>query len=77
MLLASGLVNIKGFWPIPNYKYPDHFVALEDDAHEINRQVDGVKQFLGLKKEIVKTVNQIGMLSYLAETISFVAQRMT
>jgi len=51
-------------------------MALEGDARGVNRQWDNVKQFSRLKKEIVKAANQIKMLNYLAETISFVAHKM-
>jgi len=75
LLSLCGMTNIKSFWPIPNYKYPSHFICLEDNLGETNRRVDKIEDFSGLKKKVVKAARRIKGLSYLAETISFVAEK--
>lgn len=75
LLVKSGMTAVKSFWPIPSYKYPEYFVPLDGDVDEINRKVDGVQTFSSFKKTAVRTLNRIGKMDFLAETISFVARK--
>jgi SAM-dependent methyltransferase len=74
LLSWAGLKVEQSYWPLPNYKYPEHFVSMTDIGRG-DRDIDGIPGFSTLKRGAVKMLRKMNALTWMAETICYIARK--
>ena len=77
LLAGCSIDRVHGYWLIPNYKYPEHFVPLEGQRASIASAISRVTQFSSAKKSVAAAISRLGGLSFLAESISLLGTRVS
>jgi ubiquinone/menaquinone biosynthesis C-methylase UbiE len=70
----AGFTNTAFYWPYPGYQQPDMFVSLDDRADKAGAAA-WLTRFSGIRRLIVEFLNMTGLLPYLVQDFSIIAEK--